>query len=556
MRTRHGREAFLIVGEGLRRIASDGKPEVVKPSALQATVQFRFSRFAGIQSTTPNSTNVLMKLAVGMVGTGGKPDPTVPAGYTYLGQFIDHDLTLDDSELDLSKPLSIPGLASKRSPSLDLDSLYADGPTESPQYYEADGVHLKKGRPAAANSPNAAQDGMDLPRHPGGAGPRRGTEREANIPDIRNDENLAVAQIHTAFIRFHNQVVDKLIKENTPSSVLFERARELVTKHYQWMIVTDYLPRIADKEIVDNVFSYGRKHFEVKGEEDATMPVEFSGAAFRLGHSQVRTGYQWNKFFNREASAGGKHVFSGHLFRLFRFSGTSGSMEVSNEEPGSPEDLQSLENPQNPGVHLPDVWVADFTRLFDFSNHPAVPAPGEGNFNNAMALDAHVVEPLKMLPIGSFGSVGEPELALKRSLAFRNLARGRMLALPSGQQMADRLNITKTLTAAEILDGAGGPALPTTLFEGQDRTEVSTNTPLWFYVLREAEFNAKAKNKLTGVGATIIAETFHRAIQKSHHSILADTGWRPTLGTGSRFDMADLLFFAFEGKPELLNPHG
>ena len=555
MRARHGREAFLIAGEGVRQIGANGQPELVPPTTLQATTQFRFSRFSGIKASTPNNTSALAKLAVAMVGTGGTSDKTVPAGYTYLGQFIDHDLTLDDSELDLSKPVLVPGLISKRSPSLDLDSLYGDGPELTPQYYDADKVHLRKGRPQPVNSPNAAQDGMDLPRHRGEAGPRRGTEREARIPDIRNDENLAVAQVHVAMIRFHNRVVDQLIASNTPSTVLFEKTRELVTKHYQWMIRTDYLMRIADPAIVDKVFTQGRRFFEVNGEQDATMPVEFSGAAFRLGHSQVRAGYQWNKFFNREAAANGQHLFSGSLFRLFRFSGTSGSMVPSSAEPGSQQDFETLENPQTPGVELPDIWVADFTRLFDLSRYGAAFTPAEKDFNNAMAIDAHVVEPLKTLPIGAFGGVGEPDLFLKRSLAFRNLARGRMLALPSGQQLADKLGFATALTADQLLDGNGGPPLPESLISGSDRDEIGTNTPLWFYVLREAEFNPNAKNKLHNVGATIVAETFHRAMQKSRYSILADPLWRPSFGRDDKFDMADLLFFAFDGKAELLNPH-
>ena len=132
-----------------------------------------------------------------MINAGGTEDKSVPSGYTYLGQFIDHDLTLDESELDLAGSVNIPGLISKRSPSLDLDSLYGDGPDATPEYYAADKLHLLRGRPSAAGSAGAAQDGMDLPRHKGSAGPRRGTEREARIPDIRNDENLAVAQVHT-----------------------------------------------------------------------------------------------------------------------------------------------------------------------------------------------------------------------------------------------------------------------------------------------------------------------------------------------------------------------
>ena len=81
-----------------------------------------------------------------------------------------------------------------------------------------------------------------------------------------------------------------------------------------------------------------------------------------------------------------------------------------------------------------------------------------------------------------------------------------------------------------------------------------TNTPLWFYVLREAEFNG---GKLKGVGARIVAETFHRAMEGSPHSIVRDTAFAPDARAEQHtFRMVDLLLFAFEGKKALLNPNG
>ncbi len=80
------------------------------------------------------------------------------------------------------------------------------------------------------------------------------------------------------------------------------------------------------------------------------------------------------------------------------------------------------------------------------------------------------------------------------------------------------------------------------------------DTPLWFYVLREAELN---NGKLKGVGARIVAETFHRAIEGSTHSIVRDPAWRPSLGpNNSTFRMVDLLLFAFQGRKALLAPLG
>lgn len=560
MSSRHGREAFYIVGEGMRQIGHDGRPESVTPNSLQDSTEFRFSRFIpGLKNERENSTNVLAKLAFAMVGGAGRTDPTLPAGYTYLGQFVDHDMTLDKAELDLGTTMNIPGLLSQRSPTLDLDSLYGRGPVDSPQWYEDDGVHLRRGTPANFESPKAAQPGFDLPRW-GAAGANLAEPvpaRRARIPDTRNDENLAVAQVHAAFIRFHNRVVDEILLEAAPGTPqqVFERARGLVTRHYQWMLRTDYLPRMADPSLVDTVYAKGRSWFEPEGEGPATMPVEFSGAAFRLGHSMIRTGYSWNRHFNAAAAQAQGPIRSGHLFRLFRFSGTSGTMLPTDLPPGSPEDLAELERANPVGDVLPANWVADFTRLFDLRRFGASFTPASSDMNFAMAIDTQIVDPLKALPIGSFGGVGEPDLAMKRSLAFRNLARGRMLGLPSGQQLADALKLP-ALSASQIFHGHGGVEIPDSLFAGADRYQLETNTPLWFYVLREAEIGGK--NRLAGVGAVIVAETFHRAMQASAHSIVTDTAFRPTLGPGvsqGRFDMADLLHYAFEGKADMLNPH-
>ena len=136
------------------------------------------------------------------------------------------------------------------------------------------------------------------------------------IPDHRNDENLAVAQHHLAMIRFHNRVVDTL-DPSTPAAERFERARRLVVLHYQWMLRTDYLRRICERSVVDDVFTNGRRVFEVGADPFSmpTMPVEFSVAAFRLGHSMIRRSYDWNKRFPGTA---------GSLEFLFEFSGTSG----------------------------------------------------------------------------------------------------------------------------------------------------------------------------------------------------------------------------------------
>jgi hypothetical protein len=371
-----------------------------------------------------------------------------------------------------------------------------------------------------------AKDGFDLPR---GLGNTQAKKRKAVIPDPRNDENLAVAQTHLAFIRFHNRVVDTL-PAAVPASQRFATARELVTKHYQWMIRTDYLPRISAPGVVNNVFNQGRKAFEVGATptDVPTMPIEFSIAAFRLGHSMIRRAYNWNKIFDDGF---------GSLELLFTFSATGGDL-------GGAQRLASS-------------WIADFRRLYDFGEipKPALVVPAS-KFNRAMRIDTTLVNPLKNLPAGSFGGPAVPFNDPRANLAFRNLTRAKMVKLATGQQMVTFLkgrgvNVTK-LTKTQLRDGNNGADLDS-LTQTQ-RQATLTNTPLWFYILREAELNG---GKLKGVGARIVAETFHRAMEGSTHSIVRDPTFKPSLGpNNTTFRMVDLLFFAFQGQKNLLAPLG
>ncbi|MDT5010606.1 MAG: hypothetical protein QOH57_2223, partial [Mycobacterium sp.] len=357
--------------------------------------------------------------------------------------------------------------------------------------------------------------GFDLPRDP--------ARTTALIPDHRNDENLVVAQTHLAFIRFHNRVVDTL--GPVPEPAIFELARERVVKHYQWMLRHDYLPRIVDPGIVDDVFANGRTLFETSpAPGDApTMPIEFSVAAFRLGHSMVRDGYNWNRVFDDG---------QGTLPLLFDFSGTSGHLTGN--------------------ALLPSTWIADFRRLYNFAEagRPDLVVP-PAKFNLARKIDTRLTDPLADLPAGSFGPANAQVPPPQANLAFRNLTRGAMVNLASGQQMAKLADVA-TLDDDEIVTGNGGVNFSDLTADLHD--ELVGNTPLWTYILREAEFNG---GRLTGVGGRIVAEVFHRAMEGSTHSIVREPQWRPTLGPDQvTFRMVDLLLFAFEGSADLLNPLG
>jgi Animal haem peroxidase len=511
---RHGSESYYVIGEGLLGETVGGRERTLAPAIEEATAPFRFTRMGPRGTGRQLGDATLERLGNAMVGPGR--DSQIPAGFTYLGQFVDHDLTFDRTSVTFGDNVSPTDLIQARSPSLDLDSLYGAGPDdpESEKFYEADGIHLKMGRTEAVEG-LPRFDGFDLPR---GAG---ANERKAVIPDPRNDENLAVAQTHLAFIRFHNRVVDEL-PAGVPPALRFIRARRDVTRHYQWMLRTDYLPRICQPGVVSDVFNNGRKAFEVgvTPTDVPTMPIEFSVAAFRLGHSMIRQAYNWNKFFDNG---------TGTLDYLFIFSALGGDLG------GFP--------------HLASNWIADFRRLYDFAeaNRPNLTVP-EGKFNRAMRIDTAIAARLKNVP-GDF----PPS---ERNLAFRNLTRAKMVTLATGQQMAAFLRSkgvsAPTLTRTQIREGRGGAELDR--LTSAQRDAFLRNTPLWFYILREAELN---QGKLKGVGARIVAETFHRAMEGSQTSIVRNSTWRPSLGPNDNtFRMVDLLLFAFEGRRNLLAPLG
>ena len=537
---KHGSETFFITGEGVLttqvggRTGEEGdpltatespRPVAAVPLAAGAAPPFRFSRLGPKGPALPIP--LARKLARGMTVGGGGTAGNVPAGYTYLGQFVDHDLTLDKTALMTAGEVDPATLLSGRSPSLDLDSLYGAGPGSagSVGFYAADKVHLRVGDTQREGS-LAVKAGRDLPRVGTGAA---GKARRANIPDLRNDENLAVGQTHLAFIHFHNRVVDKLPK-GTPEAERFRRARRRVTLHYQWVVRHDYLPRIVDPKVLDDVWARGRKLFQPDASPMSmpTMPVEFSVAGFRMGHSMIRDAYNWNSVF----SDGG-----GSLDLLFFFSGTGGDLGGNKK--------------------LVSSWIADWRRLYDFpaGGRPAFPAPDSG-VNRAMRIDTRLTDPLSFLPPGSFGG-DDSTPPMQHNLAFRNLVRGSLVRLATGQQMVTALKnagVTVTpLTKAQILDGKNGARLDH-LTEAE-RNAVAARTPLWFYVLREAELN---NGRLTGVGARILAETFHRVIEGSRISIVREPGWRPNIGGArpGRFEMTDLLFFAFGGTKAGLAPVG
>ncbi|WP_445490644.1 peroxidase family protein [Rhodopseudomonas sp. RCAM05734] len=436
----------------------------------------------------------------------------VPSGFTYLGQFVDHDITLDltsfgDKEAD---PNAVENF---RTPALDLDNVYGLGPDGSRQLYarnpgDADGKNPGPKLLIGKNI-NVALGGItgehrnDLPRSPEGF---------ALIGDHRNDENLLVAQTHLAMLKFHNKVCDLLVSQGKPLNTIFTEARQIVTWHYQWMVLHDFVERITEKGIVAKILEQGRRFYRFK--KTPFMPVEFSAAAYRLGHSMVREVYSHNRIF----TPGG--VAPASLQLLFSFTGLSGGIigELAPNPPTAPTPVSAL----------PSNWIIDWRRFHEVlgSNPAGVP------LNPSRRLDPFVVPALHTLPGGG------------GSLPFRNLKRGVLLGLPSGQDIAKAMKIKNPLTAAEIAKGPDGAVAK--------KHGLHEQTPLWYYILKEAEQRGNGE-KLGPVGATLVAEVFVGLVHGDHQSYLWLKGksWKPTLPskTPGDFTMADLLRFVGDISP-------
>ncbi len=350
-------------------------------------------------------------------------NPEMPAGYTYLGQFIDHDITFDPVS-SLQRQNDPDALVDFRTPRFDLDSLYGAGPADAPFLYErADSTKLLVGR-------NAGGD-LDLPRN---------AENRALIGDPRNDENVIVSQLHLLFLRFHNKVVDQLVSSGWAAGdeETFEEAQRVVRWHYQWIVVHDFLERIIDPAVIASIFV--PQDVVVDGSQPPStrrsiklvlygwqrspfMPIEFSVAAYRFGHSMIRPDY----FLNADL---------GTEFPIF-------TPEV---DPAPTADLRGFKL-------LPDGWTIDWSFFFDL---------GTENLQLAHRIDSKLAEPLRTLP------ALDPA-----ALAERNLIRGSRLGLPSGQRVARTMGLDPASDDELELVGISEE------FRGQ--------APLWFYVLKEAE---------------------------------------------------------------------
>lgn len=453
-------------------------------------------------------TDALVRLGASMVRAS--PDRTfsqVPVGYTYLGQFIDHDVTMPSAPLRTARhhgdPSDDPALLAAVSPALDLDCVYGVGLGDSRARYTPHGEFLlgevyfdqldRDGRRPTEPLP-LPRDPYDLPRS------RIGQQTRTAIPDQRNDENLIVAQLHLLMMRAHNALMrGRAVHLGGSRAEAFSRARAQLTRAYQRVVRDDFLAKICHPAAYDFVIRNraGRNDYigllDPAGHDRIALPLEFAGAAFRFGHCLVRRSYTLNRCALSSLSTGLAPDSVG-LPDLFRYTARGG--------------LGGL-----PG--LPRTLKLDWARFFARDGEPR-PALAH-DFSPA------IVDVLGRLPLREF------------NLAARNLLRQNALDLPSGQHLARAIpDQLREELQVELLSARQLASCMSALADAEDVAVFSHSTPLWFYLLAEARICSEGRC-LGPLGSYIVAESLRAAMVMSKYSIYGGDGRRLRYRPGNSF---------------------
>jgi hypothetical protein len=437
-----------------------------------------------------------------------------------LGQFIDHDLTFDPAS-SLQKQNDPDALVDFRTPQFDLDNLYGRGPADQPYMYADDARTFVLGNPLSG-APEVNKNARDLQRN--GQTPAR-----ALIGDPRNDENVIVAQLQGLWHRFHN----RLASDNP--SWPFQQVQQRVRFHYQWILLHDFLPAVIAKEVLEGVLPLDKNKKPIVDKSNlkffhyrdfAFMPLEFSVAAYRFGHSMVRPGYRLNSTVGP--------------LPIFKFGANA-------------EDLRGFKAPQ-------PTWALDWRRFIDLvplDYGTLVDNPDQNNPKNknrlqlAYKIDTSLVNPLGVLP----ASVAvDPSV-----LAQRNLLRGWRLRLPNGQDTARAMGLVpladKDIKIGKFTGNVND--IVSTIDEVGDQTSFKENCPLWSYILAETvestvivktlEGDKPIKTRKLGpVGGRIVTETFVGLLLADSSSYLSlNPLWEPDeLKVNGVFGLREMIQYA------------
>ena len=453
----------------------------------------------------------------------------LPAAYTYFGQFMNHDIsapvgdvvtqrgwtpvagvigTVDPPGLDRNRRASpaiiLENLANEHENPLTLSSLYGEGPNsadpEIRALYELDGKRFRLGQ-TRREADRFFTDLLINPRrvvHATGAPdlPRAGGK--ALIADRRSDENLILSQFHLALMLLHNKAVAALETQVSDPAECFQQARRLVTRHYHWLILHDYLPRLLSPLVLSGPLS--RRPVRLPAAN--RVPLEFTTAAFRFGHSMVGAAYDFNANFglNGRISEDGAT-----LEDLFAFTSRN-----------------NMQSDQAETLALPDHWVIDWARMTRVLRPTASGKPR--GFGSAERIDLTFARDMLNL-------VGESNVAVHGSILFRNLMRGFHRRIPLGQRLALEYGMVP-LSEDEMREALPDGAPPGTGGKSLRDTAAALgflcDTPAWLYFLCESLLRENGE-RVGPTASHIIADTLVGLIRLNPDPLLGqeDGGWHP-----------------------------
>jgi Animal haem peroxidase/TAT (twin-arginine translocation) pathway signal sequence len=413
---------------------------------------------------------------------GTNPDnPTMTAGSTFVGQFVDHDITFDQtSQLGIPQnPLLSPNT---RTPALDLDSVFGGGPALRPDLY----VHNADGSVGRKLKLGSGGVHEDVPRLANADGSYR-----ALLGDPCNDESVIIAGLHCAHILFYNRVLDELDEhdlrrfpaarhaDRTNRYVRFLIAREVTLWHYQWLLVNEHLPQIAGQQVVNETLRRGNRFYRPLA-GTAFMPIEFA-AAYRFGHSMVRPSYRAN--FTSGTGDSTDPTANPFFALVFDPGEPAFSGPVSHDR----ADLRG-------GYPAPRRYIG-WQTFFDL---------GDGEVKNNKKIDTTISSVLFTLPLPAIAPHTQTSPTV---LPQRNLLRQLTWGLPSGQAIARAMHVPR-LGASDLSDIAS-VCRP-----------FATSTPLWYHILAEAERMAGGLH-LGPVGGRLVTKTLMGLLRADPTSYLS-----------------------------------
>jgi hypothetical protein len=419
--------------------------------------------------------------------------PTLPSEYTYLGQFVDHNLDFDDTPQPTAA-VAAGSLTNYESFRFDLSDVFGGGPAVDPQLYASDHRHLliqgTLGTPNADGFPDVIGGNphgvLDLERDP--------LTGEADIVEPRNDENQILSQITAAFITFYNDFV------NHGDS--YRAARQLTEDYYQEIVLTDLLPAYVGPGKIGQYLQFSHGHYSVSTPSFPSAsytPIEFSVGAYRFGHALVRELYHINDINPTQNPDIDDNVA---IFDVNHFQ--SGDLSGGGQLPG-PVPSTSAAPPCTSGSICTQPDPAGHQIQWRYFVPALAADPSDPGINFARKTQTTISPALFDLPaetIAGCTDAASPVCNGSGDLVSRDFARGNYDGLASGQAIAKAM---------------GCPVIPARAINPTQDAVFNQGTPLLYYVLAEAQ---RAQATLGCVGGGIVAQTFIRVLWDTPNSIL------------------------------------